>query len=135
MFSGKCSVRGDFLYDIAWCTFWSAWHPGIAALDVWNRVLGSALWSDDALADAERRHHCYELHIGATHLGWHAWTGDAAELRSVAARTANVLSRACSTLRVRQSDLRTLSALRLMRSNSSLVRSPALRPGARGSWR
>ena len=27
VFSWKCSVRGDFLFDVAWCTFWSPWHP------------------------------------------------------------------------------------------------------------
>jgi aminoglycoside phosphotransferase (APT) family kinase protein len=29
VFSWKCSVRGDFLFDVAWCTFWSPWYPGI----------------------------------------------------------------------------------------------------------
>ena len=31
--SWKCSVRGDFLFDAAWCTFWAQIHPGIAAAD------------------------------------------------------------------------------------------------------
>src|ERR1700756_4331826 len=31
--SWKCSVRGDFLFDAAWCSFWAPWHPGIAAGD------------------------------------------------------------------------------------------------------
>ena len=39
VFSWKCSVRGDFLFDVAWCTFWSAWHPGIAAIDLWGRTI------------------------------------------------------------------------------------------------
>lgn len=39
VFSWKCSVRGDALYDVAWCTFWEAWHPGIAAVDVWRRTV------------------------------------------------------------------------------------------------
>ena len=25
--SWKCSVRGDFLFDAAWCSFWAPWHP------------------------------------------------------------------------------------------------------------
>jgi len=67
VFSWKCSVRGDHLYDTAWCTFWGdVEHAGIAgAVD---RTL-----ADD---DERLRHHVYELHIGATHLGWHAWTGE-----------------------------------------------------------
>ncbi len=95
VFSWKCSTRGDFLYDTAWCTFWGAFHPGIAAADVWSRVV-AAPWArsdPDALRDAAARHHCYELQIGATHLGWYAWTGEAAELERVAAHTALLLER------------------------------------------
>jgi hypothetical protein len=36
------------------------------------------------LEDAQLRHHCYELQIAASHLGWQAWTGDDAELAAVA---------------------------------------------------
>jgi len=95
VFSWKCSTRGDFLYDTAWCTFWGPWHPGIAAADVWRRILAApwALADPGALADAALRHHCYELQIGATHLGWNAWTGNAAELEATAAHTAMVLER------------------------------------------
>jgi aminoglycoside phosphotransferase (APT) family kinase protein len=67
VFSWKCSVRGDHLYDTAWCTFWGDLaHPGI----------GAAV--DRTMADDEERyrHHVYELHIAATHLGWYAWTDD-----------------------------------------------------------
>lgn len=95
VFSWKCSTRGDFLYDTAWCTFWGAWHPGIAAADVFRRVLRNPWIATDsrALEDAATRHHCYELHIGATHLGWKAWVGDSEGLRAVAAHTAAILDR------------------------------------------
>ena len=95
VFSWKCSVRGDFLFDTAWCTFWGHLHPGIAAAAVLGRVT-SADWAnaDPAdLVDAEVRHHCYELHIGASHLGWFAWTGDDAGLRALADHTAMLLER------------------------------------------
>lgn len=95
VFSWKCSVRGDFLFDVAWCTFWGAWHPGIAAADIWTRMMTSSSPAQhgDGLADAAIRHHCYELQIGATHLGWSAWTGDEKSLRAVAEHTALVLER------------------------------------------
>ena len=87
-FSWKCSARGDGLYDVAWCTMWSPDRfPGVAALDLWAATKGLASIGDDAAV----RHHCYLLHMGLRQLGFHAWTGDAAELRSVAARTAEVL--------------------------------------------
>ncbi len=94
VFSWKCSTRGDFLYDTAWCTFWSDWHPGIAAAHLWDRVV-TALREEGAvqeLLDAPLRHHCYELQIGASHLGWNAWTRNAQGLArslTVPARSSN----------------------------------------------
>ena len=92
VFSWKCSVRGDFLFDVAWCSFWSAWHPGVEAIDVWGRTAVDPEL-EGLLVDAAPRHHCYELVIGANHLGWHAWTGDHDDLLRVAERTAAILER------------------------------------------
>jgi aminoglycoside phosphotransferase (APT) family kinase protein len=89
VFSWKCSVRGDGLYDVAWCTFWSPWHPGVAALELWPAVEHRSETGDDAKA----RHHCYLLHIGLRHLGFHAWTGKDEELRAVASRITEILER------------------------------------------
>jgi aminoglycoside phosphotransferase (APT) family kinase protein len=93
--SWKCSVRGDFLFDAAWCSFWAPWHPGIAAAD----PLPGLLQAPDvraepaALQDAAVRHHCYELHIGFTHLGWNVWTGNQADLAATARRLVEILER------------------------------------------
>jgi hypothetical protein len=46
-----------------------------------------------ALLDAAARHHCYELQIGFTHLGWNVWIGDHANLAATARRLAEVLER------------------------------------------
>lgn len=90
VFSWKCSMRGDFLYDVAWCTFWGeSFHPGIAAADPWGRVI-SAL-PGDALEDAAVRHHCYELHIGLIHLGWNVWVDNHEHLTRVARHLDQVL--------------------------------------------
>jgi aminoglycoside phosphotransferase (APT) family kinase protein len=91
VFSWKCSVRGDCLYDVAWLTFWAPWHAGIAALDLWPRALDALSPRDRE--DAAWRHHCYELHIGARHLGWSAWTRDPESLAAVATETARILER------------------------------------------
>ncbi len=95
VFSWKCSERGDFLFDTAWCTFWGSEYPGIAALEVFQRVLAEP-WATP-LVDAAERHHAYELQIGATHLGWLAWVGDREGLDRVAAHTAMLLERGPST--------------------------------------
>ena len=92
VFSWKTSVRGDFLFDLAWLSFWSAWHHGIAALDPWRRCRihgsGDADWDH-----AAERHHCYEIRIGATHLGWYAWVDDQANLLKTAERLEELLDR------------------------------------------
>lgn len=95
VFSWKCSVRGDFLFDTAWCTFWGHLHPGIAAADVWRGVTTSDWANADpaALEGAALRHHCYELQIGGSHLGWYAWTGDDAALRALAGHLETLLER------------------------------------------
>lgn len=95
--SWKCSVRGDFLFDAAWCSFWSSFHPGIAAADPLSGVLGALRSEPDAFVDAAARHHCYELHIGYTHLGWNIWTGNAEALAATARRLEEVLERGPSS--------------------------------------
>ena len=93
IFSWKCSARGDFLYDVAWCTFWGAWHPGIAATDLWKRTLAAPDLVEADLVDASIRHHCYELQISASHFGWNAWIGNHKELIAVADAAERVLGR------------------------------------------
>ncbi len=95
VFSWKCSVRGDFLFDAAWCSFWAPWHEGIAAVDPLSGVIAApAIRSDvDALVDAAVRHHCYEHFIGFTHLGWNIWTGNRAELDATTLRLSEVFER------------------------------------------
>ncbi len=92
VFSWKCALRGDFLYDVAVLTFWGAIaHPGIAATDAFSRTLASAPAGD--LVDAAIRHHCYELHIGTEHLDWYVWTRDDDWLRRDAAHLEMLLER------------------------------------------
>jgi aminoglycoside phosphotransferase (APT) family kinase protein len=93
IFSWKCSVRGDFLFDIAWCTLWGPWHPGIAAANLWQRTVNAPDLSKASLIDAPLRHHCYELQIAASHFGWNVWTGDDQGLAAVAAEAERVLER------------------------------------------
>lgn len=93
IFSWKCSVRGDFLFDVAWCTFWSPWHKGIAAVNLWQRTLNAPDLSESDLLNAPLRHHCYELQIAASHFGWNVWIEDEAGLMAVAKEAQRVLKR------------------------------------------
>lgn len=87
VFSWKCSQRGDFLFDAAWCTLWGHHYPGIAAADVMRHVVGEG----EEWIDAAARHHCYEIQIAATHLGWLTWVDDQAGRAALAAHTERLL--------------------------------------------
>lgn len=91
VFSWKCSTWGDSIYDLAWSTFWGRWHPGIGALDLWNRVV-SELDGPDAV-DVGGRHHVYELQIGVNHLAWYATIGDDHSLAWTARQLDELLER------------------------------------------
>jgi len=91
VFSWKRSVRGDFLYDTAYCTFFSRWYPGIGAADPWAATTSKL--TPEQMRDAGARHHCYELTIGASHLGGYLWTNDEENLRIAQRRLSEILER------------------------------------------
>jgi aminoglycoside phosphotransferase (APT) family kinase protein len=93
IFSWKCSARGDFLYDVAWCTLWDAWHPVIAQCEIWQRTLQSEDLDSSDLENAGIRHHCYELQIAASHMGWYAWTEDKENMNRLVERINEILKR------------------------------------------
>ena len=94
--SWKRSLRGDFLYDAAWCSVWGrVFYPGIAATDPLFGLLQDPVLRADrsALVDAAVRHHCYELQIGITHLGWSIRTWNQEHLIATAELLAEILER------------------------------------------
>ncbi|MBM7784135.1 hypothetical protein [Tenggerimyces flavus] len=70
-------------------------YPGIAAIDPLSLLLqDSGLRADQsALVDAAVRHHCYELQIGFTHLGWNLGTWKQEHLTATAELLAEILER------------------------------------------
>ena len=86
VFDWSCQRRGDFLYDIAWLTFWAPWHPGLAAVDVRTAALDHYKATGVPVPRFDERLSCYELHIGLEHLAYNAFTHDDAELQAVARR-------------------------------------------------
>jgi aminoglycoside phosphotransferase (APT) family kinase protein len=91
VYSWKRSVRGDFLYDTAYCSFFAAWYAGIGAADPWATSL--ATMTPAERIDAAARHHCYELTIGAHHLGGYLVTNDTENLRIARQRLGEILER------------------------------------------
>jgi aminoglycoside phosphotransferase (APT) family kinase protein len=92
VFDWSCQRHGDFLYDVAWLTFWAPWHPGLAAVDIRSRALEHFSASGIAVAGFDQRLRCYELHIGLEHLAYNAFTGDQDELQAVGRRTRALLA-------------------------------------------
>lgn len=97
VFDWGCSAWGDFLYEIAWFTFWAPWHAGLAAIDFRSVIRGhyNATGLDVPFFDERLR--CYELHIGLTHLAYCAFAGNRDhDLRAVARRTRQILEQAAA---------------------------------------
>jgi aminoglycoside phosphotransferase (APT) family kinase protein len=91
VFSWKHSMRGDFLWDTAYCTFFSSWYPGVGAADPWAATLATSTLEQHR--DAGARHHCYELTIGARRLGDYLLTNDDQNLHAARRRLAEILER------------------------------------------
>lgn len=91
IFSWKRSVRGDFLYETAYCTFFAPWYPGVGAADPWAATVSTL--TPEQGRDAGDRHHCYELTIGASHLGAYLWGNDELNLRAAQRRLTEILER------------------------------------------
>ncbi|MCJ7626316.1 MAG: aminoglycoside phosphotransferase family protein [Anaerolineaceae bacterium] len=59
-----CSKYGDFLYELAWFTFWSPWFPSMGGIDF--RKLARRHYTEIGLdvPHFDERMKAYELHIG-----------------------------------------------------------------------
>jgi hygromycin-B 4-O-kinase len=91
VFDWACSLAGDFLYEIAWLTFWGPWYPALDAID-FRRVIEDHYETIGLkVENFDPRLACYELQIGLEHLAYAAFTGREDDLHAVARRTIQVL--------------------------------------------
>jgi hypothetical protein len=89
---GPGTGRGDFLYEVAWFTFWAPWHAGLAAIDFRSAILRHYQAAGLDVPRFDERLRCYELHVGLTHLAYCTFTGDPGRhLPSIARRTREIL--------------------------------------------
>jgi hygromycin-B 4-O-kinase len=91
IFDWGCTTYGDFLYEIAWFTFWAPWHRGLAAVDFRGEILRHYAAIDLDVPNFDERLRCYEVHIGLTHLAYCAFAGGETDLLAVARRLQEVL--------------------------------------------
>lgn len=87
VFDWACSLAGDFLYEVAWFTFWAPWYPALDALDV-RRVIQDHYGTIGLVVENfDQRLACYELQIGLEHLAYAAFTDREDDLHAVTRRT------------------------------------------------
>ena len=91
VFDWGCSIAGDFLYEVAWLTFWAPWYPALEAID-FRRVIGDHYQSIGlAVEQFDQRLSCYELHIGLGHIAYAAFTGRDDHQHAITRRTLQIL--------------------------------------------
>ena len=87
VFDWGCTTYGDFLYEVAWFTFWSPWYPGLAATDMLSVVRTHYAESDLPVENFGARIRSYELHIGLHHLAYNTFVpGREEDLVKIASR-------------------------------------------------
>ena len=91
VFDWGCLVAGDFLYEVAWFTFWAPWHRGLAAVDVRSSVLDHYAAIGLPVENFDQRLACYELHIGLHHLAYNTFVGRDEDRLAVADRLQQIL--------------------------------------------
>ena len=92
VFDWQCALYGDFLYDVAWFTFWSAWYPALAAVDFRGAVLDHDRDIGLEVPDFDARVRCYEIHIGLGTMTYQAFISDWTNLAWTARRTLELAS-------------------------------------------
>jgi hygromycin-B 4-O-kinase len=81
------AMYGDFLYDLAWFSFWSPWYPAMQGID-WEAEARQHFASVGlAVANMEERFLCCKIHIGLDAQAYNAFTQRWDELGMNAKRT------------------------------------------------
>ncbi|MHB8574824.1 MAG: phosphotransferase family protein [Dehalococcoidia bacterium] len=88
-----CSLYGDFLYDLAWLSFWSPLFPAWRGIDFPQEARRHYAAIGLNVPDFNARLRCYELHIGLDGQAYSAFMGRWDEVEATAQRTL-VLARA-----------------------------------------
>jgi hygromycin-B 4-O-kinase len=85
-----CSMYGDFLYDVAWFSFWSPWYPAWQGIDFRREAARHYESIGLDVSRFEERLRCCRVHIGLVAQAYNAFRGRWAELDATARRTLEV---------------------------------------------
>ena len=86
-----CGKYGDFLYDLAWFSFWAPWFPSMSGLDFRMEALRRFSDHHVDVPNFEQRMRCYEIHIGLDSLVYSSFTENWDFAREVSERMHEVL--------------------------------------------
>jgi hygromycin-B 4-O-kinase len=82
-----CSMYGDFLYDVAWFSFWSPWYPAWQAIDFPREAALHYQSIGLHVPHLEERLRFCQLHIGLDNQAYSAFKGRWEQLEATARRT------------------------------------------------
>jgi len=88
-----CGLYGDFLYDVAWLTFWAPWEPAWNGIDFRQEALRHFARIGLDVPDFAVRLRACELQIGLDGQAYQAYKGFWSDLQWTAARTLEIARR------------------------------------------
>ena len=91
VFDWGCGRWADPLYELAMLDFWSAWHPGLAAVGIRQAGLDHLDETGADLTNVDARWLACQLHIGLDHQGYTASIGDHTNLAAITEQTSALL--------------------------------------------
>jgi hypothetical protein len=86
------SMYGDFLFDIAWFSFWKPWYPAWRDIDFRAEAARHFASIGLVVENFETRMRCYETYIGLDGQAYQAFTRRWDDLAATAQRTLEVSS-------------------------------------------
>jgi hygromycin-B 4-O-kinase len=81
------SLYGDFLWDLAWFTFWQPWYPAWAGIDFAREARRHFAEIGFEVRNFEQRLRCYELCIGLDGMAYQAFRARWSDCEATARRT------------------------------------------------
>lgn len=82
-----CALYGDFLYDLAWFSYWSSWYPAMEGIDWEAEARKHYAEIGLAVPNFEERLLCYKIHIGLDAQAYNTFTERWGELEITAKKT------------------------------------------------
>lgn len=88
-----CGMYGDFLYDLAWFTYWAPWYPAWQGIDFAREARCHYVAIGVEVPHFAERLCCYELHIGLAAQAYNAYKERWDGLEETARRTLALATR------------------------------------------